>query len=249
MVQAKAVLAYDGTRYAGFQRQAGVATVQGELERALAAVTHETTPLVAAGRTDAGVHATGQVVSFASGWSRSWEELHRALNARLPEDIAVTSLAPADDGFHARKSALAREYTYTIYTEPVRAPMLRLYALHHRGELDAERMAGAAQRLVGRHDFSAFGRSPSGGSTIRTVRRVEFRREGSLLRIVIDADAFLRRMARRIITALIPVGEGKAGPEVVEEILDAGDPSRIKGTAPAFGLCLTHVAYPTLSEA
>ncbi|MFQ5945371.1 MAG: tRNA pseudouridine(38-40) synthase TruA, partial [Anaerolineae bacterium] len=231
MVQAKAVLAYDGTRYAGFQRQAGVATVQGEIERALKAVTQEAASTVGAGRTDAGVHATGQVMSFASGWSRSWEELQGALNARLPDDIAVISLASSGEGFHARKSAISREYTYTLYTEPVRAPMQRLYALHHRGELDAERMAEAAQGLVGRHDFSAFGRSPSGGSTLRTVRRVECRREGSLLRIVIEADAFLRRMARRIIAALIPVGEGKAGPGTVEEILRGGDPDRIKGTA------------------
>lgn len=249
MVQAKAVVAYDGTRYAGFQRQSGVATVQEELESALLGVTQQSISIVGAGRTDAGVHATGQVVSFRTEWSRSWEELHRALNARLPEDIAVTSLTTAAQDFHARKSALAREYTYTIYTDPVRAPMLRLYAHHHRGELDAERMAEAAQRLVGRHDFSAFGQSPSGGNTLRTVRRVECRREGSLLRVVVEADAFLRRMVRRIIAALIPVGEGKADPGAVEEILDAGDPSRIKATAPPAGLCLTHVLYPSPSEA
>ncbi len=249
MVRVKAVLAYDGTRYAGFQRQSGVATVQGELESALKAVAQETIAIAGAGRTDAGVHATGQVASFSSAWSRPWEELQRALNATLPEDIAVTSLASAPDDFQARTSAVSREYTYSIYTEPVRSPMLRLYAHHHHGELDAERMADAAQLLVGQHNFSAFGRSPSGGSTLRSVRRVEFRRDGSLLRIVIEADAFLRRMARRIIAALIPVGEGKAGPADVEEILDAGDPSRIKGTAPAAGLCLTHVAYPAPSEA
>lgn len=239
-----AVVEYDGTRYAGFQRQKREITIQGEIERALASVTQEQTKIVGAGRTDAGVHATGQVISFPTGWKRSLSELQRALNALLPFDIAILELSELPLDFHARKSALSRRYRYTIFNRPVRSPLSRLYAYHWVGELDLEAMKGALGFLIGVHDFASFGRARAGGSTVRQVLEVDCRREGDYIHIDLEANAFLKRMVRTIVGTVLLVGRGEVSPQGFKEVLAAKDRSRARDLLPAHGLCLTRVSYP-----
>jgi len=239
-----AVVEYDGTRYAGFQRQKREITIQGEIERALASVTQEQTKIVGAGRTDAGVHATGQVISFPTGWKRSLSELQRALNALLPFDIAILELSELPLDFHARKSALSRRYRYTIFNRPVRSPLSRLYAYHWVGELDLEAMKGALGFLIGVHDFASFGRARAGGSTMRQVLEVDCRREGDYIHIDLEANAFLKRMVRTIVGTVLLVGRGEVSPQGFKEVLAAKDRSRARDLLPAHGLCLTRVSYP-----
>jgi len=239
-----AVVEYDGTRYAGFQRQKREITIQGEIERALASVTQEQTKIVGAGRTDAGVHATGQVISFPTGWKRSLSELQRALNALLPFDIAILALSEVPLDFHARKSALSRRYRYTIFNRPVRSPLSRLYAYHWVGELDLEAMKGALGFLIGVHDFASFGRARAGGSTMRQVLEVDCRREGDYIHIDLEANAFLKRMVRTIVGTVLLVGRGEVSPQGFKEVLAAKDRSRARDLLPAHGLCLTRVSYP-----
>ena len=239
-----AVVEYDGTRYAGFQRQKREITIQEEIEKALASVTQEQTKIVGAGRTDAGVHATGQVISFSTGWKRSLSELQRALNALLPFDIAILELSELPLDFHARKSALSRRYRYAIFNRPVRSPLSRLYAYHWVGELDLEAMKGALGFLIGVHDFASFGRARAGGSTMRQVLEVDCRREGDYIHIDLEANAFLKRMVRTIVGTLLLVGRGEVSPQGFKEVLAAKDRSRVRDLLPAHGLCLTRVSYP-----
>ncbi|MCS6773053.1 MAG: tRNA pseudouridine(38-40) synthase TruA [Anaerolineae bacterium] len=245
----RATVAYDGTDFAGFQRQANARTVQGEIEAALRRLLDREVTLLAAGRTDAGVHAMGQVIAFSvEGWRHPLETLMRALNATLPEDIAVRSIQPSPPGFHPRYSALSRMYEYTAYVDPVRRPLQRRNAWHLEHPVDLARMNAAAAILVGEHDFAAFGQPPSGDdeeTTVRRVLRAEWRAgdEGEV-RFCIEANAFLYKMVRRIVRALVNVGLGKSQPEEVRSLLDSKDPQRLKGIAPACGLCLVKVTYP-----
>ncbi len=239
-----ALVEYDGTRYAGFQKQKREITIQEEIEKALASVTQEQTRIVGAGRTDAGVHATGQVISFSTGWRRSLSELQRALNALLPFDIAILELSELPLDFHARKSAVSRKYRYTIFSCSVRSPLSRLYAYHWVGELDLEAMKEALESLIGVHDFVSFGRARLGGSTVRQVLEVDCRREGDCIYIDLVANAFLKRMVRSIVGTLLLVGRGKLSPQGFKEVLEAKDRSRAGDLLPAHGLCLTKVSYP-----
>lgn len=248
----RAVVAYDGTGYRGFQRQAGATpTVQGVLEDAIARVTGQPVALRAAGRTDTGVHASGQVIAFDVTWAHGAEALWRALNANLPRDVAVQALSEAEAGFHPRYAARSRTYQYTLYVAPVRHPLLNNYAWHvpARGPLDLQAMQQAAALLVGVHDFATFGQPPRGDNTIRQVRRSEFATvagpiEGvQVIRYVIEADAFLYRMVRRIVGALVRVGTGSLTPGEFERAWRAADASWPNPTAPAHGLCLVHVTY------
>ncbi|MFQ6000410.1 MAG: tRNA pseudouridine(38-40) synthase TruA [Anaerolineae bacterium] len=235
---------YDGTRYAGFQRQKREITIQEEIEKALASVTQEQTKIVGAGRTDAGVHATGQVISFSTGWKRSLSELQRALNALLPSDIAILELSEVPPDFHARKSALSRKYRYTIFNRSVRSPLSRLYAYHWVGGLDLEAMEEALGSLIGVHDFASFGRAQPGGSTMRQMLEVDCHREGNYIYIDLEANAFLKRMVRSIAGTLLLVGRGELSPQGFKEVLEAKDRSRAGDLLPAHGLCLTKVSYP-----
>jgi len=239
-----AVVEYDGTRYAGFQRQKREITVQEEIEKALASVTQEQTKIMGAGRTDAGVHATGQVISFSTGWKRSLSELQRALNALLPFDIGILELSEVALDFHARKSALSRRYRYTILNRPVRLPLSRLYAYHWVGELDLEAMKEALGSLIGVHDFASFGRARPGGNTVRQMLEVDCRREGEYIYIDLVANGFLKRMVRCIVGTLLLVGRGEVSPQRFKEVLEAKDRSRAGDPLPAHGLCLTKVSYP-----
>jgi tRNA pseudouridine38-40 synthase len=231
---------YDGTGFAGFQIQPGRRTVQGELEAALAKLAGgRRVPVVAAGRTDAGVHAADQVVAFTYDGRLSLRELERALDALLPPDIAVRSLRPAPEGFHPRFAARYREYRYTIWNGP-RSPLRERFALGVREPLDAAAMERAAQALVGRHDFTAF--AAPDPNPVRTVQRIRVRRRGRTVTVDVRADAFLRGMVRRIVAVLLEVGRGRLPPEAVGEILASRRPALNGATAPARGLCLRRVA-------
>ena len=239
----KAVVEYDGTRYAGFQEQPDQPTIQGEMERALAEITQEKTRIVGAGRTDAGVHARGQVVHFLSGWKRSLEELHRAFNALLPYDIAVREISLAAPDFHARYSAVSREYRYTILNQDVRSPLEERYTYHSVQSLNARAMGEALEYLIGTHDFASFGQPTQGDSTVREVMHASCVREGNHIYIDLKANAFLRRMVRSIVGTLLLVGKGKLSPLDIKEVVQARDRSLAGAPVPAQGLCLLRVNY------
>ncbi len=235
----KATVEYDGTGFAGFQLQVGVRTVQGELEAALARLSGGTRqPVVGAGRTDAGVHATGQVIAFTYPGSLPAPGLTEALNGNLPPDVAVRGLRRVPAGFNPRYAARYREYRYTVWNGP-RSPLRERTALLVRGDLDVAAMARAATTLEGRHDFSAFGGSDP--QPVRTVHRIRIRREGSQITIDVRADAFLRGMVRRIVATLVAVGPGKLKATDVADLLRAGRPALGGAAAPARGLCLRRV--------
>jgi tRNA pseudouridine38-40 synthase len=241
--QLMAIVEYDGTEYLGFQIQRKGRTIQGEIERALAQVTQHSTRIVGAGRTDAGVHAKGQVIHFVAQWRHSLADLHRALNAVLPQDVVLVELHEALPGFHARYSAFSREYVYTICNAPVRSPMSQRYAYCYSTPLDVEAMDRACSCLLGTHDFLPFGWPPRGENTVRTVYRARCWRAGAFVYIELEADAFLRKMVRRIVGNLVLVGGGELSVEGFAGLLLLKHRRTPAVDAPAQGLCLTRVDY------
>lgn len=239
----RAKVEYDGTDFYGFQVQATERTVQGEIERALEAVTGSGTRVVGAGRTDRGVHARGQVVRFTAVWRHGLEELQRALNAVLASDVSILELDRAEEGFHPRFSALRRSYRYTILNRRWPSPLERRRAWHVSQGLDLGWMAEGSRCLIGTHDFATFGQPPQGENTVRTVFRAEWQEDGAQLWFDIEADAFLYRMVRSIVGTLVLVGRGQISPQEVELFLKARDRSLIQQVAPAYGLCLMRVDY------
>jgi tRNA pseudouridine38-40 synthase len=243
-MRVRGVVAYDGTEYSGFQRQANALTVQEALEAALAQITQETVSVLAAGRTDAGVHATGQVVAFDAAWRHGLDDLWRALNAVLPADIAFLQIEKAVPDFHPRYDARSRRYWYTVHNAPVRCPLARRYSLHVAASLDVAAMERAAQVLVGEHDFAAFGQPPkAGGTTVRRVLVAEWGRDALQLYFDIEANAFLYRMVRSIVGTLLQVGQGAMTVEEFAAVLASRDRDRAGPTAPPHGLCLVEVTY------
>jgi tRNA pseudouridine38-40 synthase len=235
----RATVEYDGTEFAGFQAQPKARTVQGELEAALARLSGGTRqPVVGAGRTDAGVHATGQVIAFTYPGRLSVEALTEALNGTLPPDVAVRDLRRAPAGFNPRYAARYREYRYSIWNGP-RSPLRERMALWVRSELDVAAMASAATAFEGRHDFSAFGGADP--QPVRTIHRITVRRQGQVVTIDVRADAFLRGMVRRIVAALLAVGRGTLEASAVPGLLTAGKPALDGVSVPAKGLCLRRV--------
>ena len=207
-MRVRMIVAYDGTDYSGFQRQVNEPTVQAALETALAQVTQEVTTVLAAGRTDAGVHAAGQVVAFDTAWRHGVSDLQRALNAVLPVSIAVREISEADPDFHPRYDAHSRCYRYVLYNASVRQPLAHRYSLHVAVPLDVAAMQRAAQYLVGEHDFATFGRSPQGRGTVRRVLTADWSGRVPWLAFDIEANAFLYRMVRSIVGTLFQVGWG-----------------------------------------
>ena len=252
MTRFRALLSYEGTAYQGFQRQAGDApTIQLAVERAIAEATGQGTTVLGAGRTDTGVHATGQVIAFDVEWTHDALALCRAINARLPGDIALWAVA-RHDGFHPRFDALARRYQYTVAIAPYRLPLLRYRAWQLRTDLNGERMREAAGKLAGKRDFAAFGQPPQGENTVRTVFFSEWataERPGYTEWVyTIEADAFLQHMVRRIVGALVDVGRGALSLEAFAEVI-ASARLRQKGSiAPPHGLVLEYVRYPHQGE-
>jgi len=248
----RATIAYDGTGYHGFQRQAPEhePTIQGEIEQALTKIGQSGVTVLGSGRTDAGVHAIGQVIAFTADWRHGLKDLQRALNAMLPADIAVLDLDEAASDFHPRYDAVSREYVYTIYNAPVRHPLYRLNALHVAGSLDVDAVNGAAADLVGEHDFAAFGLPTAGDVTVRRMLRAECRAdllspEGDvrLIRLELEANGFLYRMVRSIVGTLLLVGRGEMTRDQFRAVIESRDRSRAGAPVPPQGLCLTRVNY------
>ncbi len=241
----KVIIEYDGSAYHGWQIQKGVPTIQGELEKALATMTGEAVRLTGAGRTDAGVHALGQVANFHSRTGLSPDALQKGLNSLLPKDIVIRACRPVDPGFHARFDARRKKYRYSIVNRPVAPAIGRQYAWHVRRPLDHACMRAVLDRLTGRHDFSAFeGAGSPRAHSIRTIFSAEVRAAaGNRLEVAIAADGFLRYMVRNIVGTAVAAGMGKLGPEEVVSILRSGDRGRAAATAPAHGLCLVAVGY------
>ena len=236
----RATVEYDGTDFAGFQVNPGKRTVQGVLEDALARLGNGVGERVdGAGRTDAGVHATGQVIAFSYGGRLTATELGRALDALLPDDVTIRDVRRAPAGFHPRYAARYREYRYTVWNGP-RSPLRERTALGVRIPLDTAAMARAGSVFIGRHDFGAFGATDR--SPVRTVMAVRVRREGRTVTIDVRADAFLRGMVRRMVACLMEVGLGKMDEEAVRSALAGPGPALAGASAPAKGLCLRRVA-------
>ncbi len=240
----KLTIEYDGTAYAGWQRQPDQPTIQAAFETALESITQSPIPVVAAGRTDAGVHALGQVVSFHSDKGLTPTEWVRALNARLPPDIAVLSAEPVGDSFHARHGARAKVYAYRILNRPERSALDRTRAWHLYGPLDVDAMQEAGRALLGRHDFSSF-EGPRSETEDRhcEVRRLDVQRRTDEMRIEVEADRFLKQMVRAIVGTLVEVGQGKRPPASLKDILNARDRRAAGYTAPPHGLYLAKVEY------
>lgn len=239
------VLEYDGRPYGGSQVQKRTPSIQGELEAALRRLTHERLRVAFAGRTDAGVHATGQVAAFTTTSSLPVDRFVRGLNAWLPQEIAVRHAIEAPPDFDPRRHASSRTYRYTIYNVPVRSPLRLTSAWHVVEPLDAPAMQRAASHLVGQHDFASFSRR-EGVSTIRCVRRCDVERLGPLVTVEMEANAFLRQQVRRTVGALVQVGRGKLSPAGFRGLLRVREPCAAGPVAPAHGLCLVRVDYPGL---
>ena len=238
----RATVEYDGTDFAGFQLQPNARTVQGELEAALARLNGgERVVVDGAGRTDAGVHAAGQVIAFTYAGSVPGPELCRAVNALLPRDVAIHDLQRAPDGFHPRYAARYREYRYTVWNGP-RSPLRERTALGVRDPLDVAAMASAGSAFLGRHDFSSFGAADD-RSPVRTVYAMRIRKEGRLVTIDVRADSFLRGQVRRMVAALLEVGHARMDEAELAAALAASGPALNGAAAPAKGLCLRRVAF------
>ena len=241
-------LAYEGTEYQGFGIQPGRSTIQEVLEEALTQALGERVRVTAAGRTDVGVHASGQVVSFRTRGRLRPEVLVRAANARLPDDVLVTGAAEMPPDFDARRSALRRHYRYAIWNRPLPNLWLRRWTWHVAEPLDLSLLRTASARLIGRRDLAAFAgrkaREPRGRSTIRTIERAEWVAEGGLLRFEVTADAFLRHMVRGIVGTLVWVARGRLDAEQLEDIVRGADRTRAGPNAPPTGLMLIGVDYP-----
>lgn len=242
------LLAYEGTRYQGFGLQPGLLTIQGVLEQALAGALGHPVRVTPAGRTDAGVHAVGQVVSFETGSPVPARAMPALLNARLPYDVVAGRAHDAPSGFDARRSARRRVYRYSLWTDEYETLLSRRFAHHCPRPLDLEAMNEAAARLCGTHDFSSFiggaAEEPFPRSPVRRVERARWRREGRWLHFDCTANAFGRHMVRGIVGTLIWVGRGRLTPDGFEELLRARDRRAAGPNAPARGLTLRRVDYP-----
>jgi tRNA pseudouridine38-40 synthase len=248
MARYQVILAYDGTEFFGFQRQARGSkqrTVQAVVEAALQQLGWQGKAILGAGRTDTGVHASGQVIAFDLDWAHPPEALRSAINANLPPDVAVQSVRQAASDFHPRYAAQARCYRYRLFCQPARDPLRERYTWRVWPAVDLERMRQASLYLLGTHDFAAFGTPPrTGGSTLRTVTSAGW---ASLppdqLSFEIVANAFLFRMVRRLVGFLVAVGQGMQPSEAVSACLESGSKALVKYLAPPHGLTLVEVIY------
>jgi tRNA pseudouridine38-40 synthase len=240
----RVVVEYDGTEFAGWQRQAGATrTVQGVLEDALARLAHGRVAVTGAGRTDAGVHAAGQVANARAATRLAAPDLERAWNALLPPDVAVRELRPAPPDYHARRAARSKLYAYRLWTGTERSPLRQRFTLWKRPPLDLDAMRAGAAALVGSHDFASF--CAAGGEARGTVRKVT-RAEwigavGGELRFEVEGPGFLRHMVRNLVGSLLEVGRGRRPPSWIAEVLAARSRTRAGPTAPPRGLTLIRV--------
>ena len=245
MARYQVILVYDGTDFFGFQRQAEERTVQSVIESALCRIGWQGSTITAAGRTDSGVHATGQVVVFDLDWDHGISKLQSAINAYLPPDVAIQSIDRAAQGFHPRFDAVSRSYQYCIYSNEARNPLKDRYAWRVWPELELDRLKQAASLLQGEHDFAAFGTSPrTGGATIRYVFEAGWSVDGENLFFDITADAFLTHMVRRLVFHQVEIGRGNREIKSVEEYVKDKRNPLVQGLAPSQGLFLKRVNFP-----
>lgn len=238
------LLAYDGAPFHGFQRQAGLATVQGSIESALARVLGAEVVTSGAGRTDGGVHALGQVISFRTAALDDPIGLAGRLNSMCGPAIAVLEVEEATEGFDARFSAEARTYEYGVFTRTVHDPFARHTTWHFPHPLDHGLMGKAAHALLGEHSFESFARVEEGKNPVRRVEALDIEHDGDLTTIRITANSFLQQMVRSIVGTLVQVGVGKIHPDEIERILHARSRAAAGPVAPAHGLFLVSVSYP-----
>ena len=235
---------YDGAGYVGWERQKNGAGIQAVIEDAVRSITKETVVLNGTGRTDTGVHAEGQHASFVLEHRIDVADLNRALNAVLPDDIAILSVREVPLTFHARFSALAKLYRYRILNSPMRSPLRRGHALHVRHALDVDRMSRAAFHLVGRHDFRSFCKEPDRNrSCVRNLERLDVVKCDDTIELRLRGEGFLYNMVRIIAGTLIQVGSGRRDPDDIVDIREDRDRTRAGPTAAAHGLCLVEVFF------
>jgi tRNA pseudouridine38-40 synthase len=239
----KLVIEYEGTRYAGWQLQPDAPTVQGVLESAAEGVVGHAVRIHGAGRTDAGVHALGQVAHFRSASAIPASEMKRALNAHLPDDVAVRSVSHGEEDFHARFSARGKTYVYALRIEGTSTVFDRRVVWPVRSPLDLSLMENAATRMTGRHDFRGLASVGHDVDAVRTIERLELLHRSPYLLVVVEADGFLWKMVRRIVGSLVTVGRGKEKPAWVDDVLQGGGIPAGGPAAPASGLVLLRVDY------
>jgi len=240
----RATVEYDGTDFSGFQRQAqGERTVQETLEDAIRVVTGQAATVLGAGRTDAGVHATGQVIAFDVGWRHDEATLGRALNANLAPDVAVRKVKLVEEDFHPRFDARRRTYQYRINNQRDPSPLQRRATWHRPHVLDVAAMKQASALLIGEHDFATFGRPPTGANTVRRVWNAEWQRHGEQIIFTIEANAFLYRMVRSLVGSLCLVGEKRWSVTDFSRAFSATDRASAGPLAPPQGLCMLSVTF------
>lgn len=238
------LIEYDGTNYAGWQWQKNDKTLQETLAKAVEQVVRETVKIYGAGRTDAGVHALGQVANFKTTSNIPSERLLRAINFYLPHDITIKDAADVPESFHAQYCAVSKVYQYTLFNDWVRTSLNRNFCYVCGFQLNVDKMLDAAQYLIGTHDFTSFTtKALQEKNRIRTIKKLDIRKEGKYIYFTIEADGFLYNMVRSIVGTLIEVGRGKTAVENMKDILDAKNRNLAGPTAPANGLCLMEVKY------
>ena len=241
----KAVIAYDGTAFSGWQVQPGRLTVQSELEKAISEITNESPRVFCSGRTDKGVHAIGQVVHFDIAAKIPAQKLFLALNSKLPPGVRVMKISRAKPDFDARFSATGKEYRYFIFNGPQIPPHLRHFRAHVFRKLDVKAMRAAAEQLVGEHDFAAFSANPGHerDGTVRTIFSLRVKKSGSEICIAVRGGGFMYKMVRSLAGFFIRVGTGELAPDAAKTILESKTRTAHVPTAPACGLFLWRVEY------
>jgi tRNA pseudouridine38-40 synthase len=250
MARYQVILAYDGTQFHGFQRQAHKPTVQGAVEEALRRIGWTGQTILASGRTDSGAHAAGQVIAFDLHWEHAPQELQAALNNHLPCSVAARSATLVDDDFHPRYRATGRRYCYRVYCQSQCDPFRERFAWRLWPEVDVDHLQRLSQHLPGTHDFAAFGTPPkAGGKTVRTVSRAGWYLASDWmgaqeLIFEVVANAFLYRMVRRLVYIQVAVAQGKLDEDLLVALLESPPDRPVQGLAPAYGLTLVEVYYP-----
>lgn len=240
----KIIIEYDGTNFYGWQKQPGLRTVEGTIEESIKKILQENIKIIGAGRTDSGVHASGQVANFLSNTENKLNTILYRLNKILPEDIRIKSIKEVNKDFHARYKAKSKLYRYIIFNERISSPLNQLYSFHVPMKLNVSKMKKAKKYLTGKHDFSSF--ATSGSFTrdfIRTINKITIQKKGKFIHIKFKAKSFLRNMVRNIVGTLIEIGKGNISPESIKDILNVKDRRKIPKSASPQGLCLVKIEY------
>ncbi len=240
----KIKIQYDGTDFHGWQIQKDRITIQGEISRVLKIITGSKVRVTGSGRTDAGVHALGQVANFVTKLNIEAESMLKALNSLLPPTIRIIESEVVPDSFNAMFNCIEKTYRYTIYHGRIISPFLYRYALHYPYNLDFEKMEQAAQKLIGEKDFSAFTVKSSAKNHVKNLKVIRFNRKGDITDIYFTGNGFLRYMVRTLVGTLIEIGNGKIKVEEIEEIIESKDRSKAGPTSPPHGLFLIEARYP-----